>query len=194
MEQLGLTSTRELEDVVISTVYAGLLTAKLNPIRQEVQVSSIAPLRDVPPVTVSAIVSTLQQWSARCDATLAELEGTVARIRADAAKAAERKREGERLVSAAVEAAQKDGGLATDGSTTGGQGRRTRNSGQRTSHLRHQLNSGAGGSQVGASGAKRGSEKLMETTTGVDDDDEAMDLDDDGDGAPGQKRASRRKL
>lgn len=203
--QLGLRSTRELEDVVISAVYAGLLTAKLNPIRQEVQVSSVAPLRDVPPTTVSALVSTLQQWSARCDATLAELEGTVSRIRADAVRAAERKRENDQLVAAAVEAVntQKEGG---GGDASGGQsgGRRLRTSNnQRGSHVRQQMGAstgtaaagGSGAGQVGASGAKRGSEKLMEATTGADDeDDEAMDLDDDGDGKAGQKRASRRKL
>lgn len=194
--QLGLASARELEDVVISAVYAGLLTAKLNPARGEVQVSSVAPLRDVAPDTASALVSTLRRWSARCDATLAELEGTVSRIRADAARAAERRREDDQLVAAAVEAAaaQKEGDNIAAGGGGGAQGgRRLRTSNnQRGNQARQQA--GAGGSQVGASGAKRGSEKLMEATAGADDDDEAMDLDDDGDGTAGQKRASRRKL
>lgn len=197
MTQLGLASTRELEDVVISAVYAGLLTAKLNPIRQEVQVSSVAPLRDVPPTTVSSLVSTLQQWSARCDATLAELEGTVSQIRADAARAAERRRESDQLVTAAMEAAvaQKEGGDNGIGAGPG-VGRRMRTSNnQRGSHARQHMGAGpGGGNQAVGSGAKRGSEKLMEGTTGADEDDEAMDLDDDGDGTAGQKRASRRKL
>lgn len=202
--QLGLASTRELEDVVISAVYAGLLTAKLNPIRQEVQVNSVAPLRDVPPTTVSSLVSTLKQWSARCDATLAELEGTVSRIRADAVRAAERRRENDQIVTAAMEAAvaQKEGVDNTSGAGQG-VGRRLRTSNnQRGSHVRQQMgavpgggsSAGGSGNQAGGSGAKRGSEKLMEGTAGADEDDEAMDLDDDGDGTACQKRASRRKL
>lgn len=201
MTQLGLGSTRELEDVVISAVYAGLLTAKLNPIRQEVQVSSVAPLRDVPPTTVSALVLTLQQWSARCDATLAELEGTVSRIRADAARAAERRRENDAVVQGAIEAAaaQKESIDTNSGAGGQGTGRRIRTSNnQRGSNVRQQTSAGAGGGggghQAGASSAKRGSEKLMEGTVGAEEDDEAMDLDDDGDGTAGQKRASRRKL
>lgn len=187
---LQLSTARELEDVVINTVYAGLLAAKLNPARQEVQVSSVAPLRDVPSATVAGIVGTLQAWSARCDSTLAELEGTVARIRADAARAAERRREADRVVAAAVAAEEKNPGGGVGGVADGGAGGRSR---QRRAHgaavanLRSQI-SAAGGA------AKRGSEKLMEGTAGADDDDEAMDLDDDAGDALGQKRASRRKL
>lgn len=193
---LRLASARELEDVVISAVYAGLLTARLNPARQEVQVSSVAPLRDVPPSTVAGVVGTLHAWSARCDATLAELEATLARIRADAARAAEGRRAADRVVAAAVAAEEKSGpgggtGAAgaegVGGGGAGGKGRQRR------------LYSGASlrakQSSASASGAaKRGSEKLMETTAGDDEDDEAMDLDDDGGDSLGQKRASRRKL
>lgn len=193
---LQLPTARELEDVVISAVYAGLLTARLNPARQEVQVSSVAPLRDVPPTTVSDIVGTLKAWSARCDATLAELEGTVARIRADAAREADRRRENERVLAAAVAAEEKNavgggpggGGGSADGAG-GGRGRQRRAHGAAAANLRSQINAAAAG---GA--AKRGSEKLMEALAGAEDDDEAMDLDDDGGDVPGQKRASRRKL
>lgn len=171
-------------------MYAGLLTARLNPQRQEVQVSSVAPLRDVPPPTVAGIVSTLQQWSARCDATLAELEGTVSRIRADAARAFERNREAERVVAAAVADEQKNPGLssaAAGGGDAGGRSSRPRRAhGAAVANLRSHMTAGGG--------AKRGSEKLMEATAGMDEDDEAMDLDDDGGDVAGQKRASRRKL
>lgn len=166
-------------------MYAGLLTARLNPQRQEVQVSSVAPLRDVPPPTVAGIVNTLQQWSARCDATLAELESTVSRIRADAARAVERKREAERVVAAAIAEEQKNPGINAGGDA-GGRSRQRRAHGAAVANLRSHMSAGGG--------AKRGSEKLMEGMAGVDDDDEAMDLDDDGGDVPGQKRASRRKL
>ncbi|UKZ75909.1 COP9 signalosome complex subunit 7a [Trichoderma virens FT-333] len=40
---LGLSSVREVEDLVITAIYAGLLHATLDPARQAIQVSSIAP-------------------------------------------------------------------------------------------------------------------------------------------------------
>lgn len=197
-KHLGLSSSRELENIVISAINAGLVTAKLNPARQEVQVSSVAPLRDVPPSTVQGIVRTLQQWSARCDATLAELEDNVAKIRAEAARSEQRRREAERIVQAAVEAEEKSTGANGSGlaEVGGGPGSRLRG-GPRRAHISTiaNLRSHMGSAGIGASaggGSKRGSEKLMESMGGADDDDEAMDLDDDAE--VGQKRASRRKL
>ncbi|KUI58174.1 COP9 signalosome complex subunit 7a [Cytospora mali] len=172
---LGLASPREVEDVVISAVYAGLLSARLNPLRRVVQVASVAPLRDVQPATVPSIVATLQRWSARCDATLAEIEASIAGIKKEAARSANEKREWDRTFQAVVEAESRDPvdvtGAGAVGSAGGGRGPGRRLGG-------------------GSSGSKRGMEKLTE---GIDDHDEAMDLDDDGD-TVGQKRASRRKL
>lgn len=208
MRHLALPTTRELEDVVISAVYAGLLTAKLNPLRQEVQVSSVAPLRDVRPASIAGIVNTLQEWSARCDATLAELEASVSAIRAEAARSAERKRESERVVAAAIAAEEKNASGGVEGGAGAGSGSANTRHKQRkgygnaaVAHLKSQIVSGGGGGGGGSgvsgaganSGSKRGSEKLMESTAGTEEDDEAMDVDDDGE-VPGQKRASRRKL
>ncbi|KAH8766743.1 hypothetical protein F5883DRAFT_495771 [Diaporthe sp. PMI_573] len=169
-QHLGLSSPRDVEDLVISAVYAGLLNAKLNPLRSVVQVSSVAPLRDVQPGTVPSIVATLQNWSQRCDATLAEIEANIANIRREAARKANDKREWDRTFQAVVNAE----------STAGGGG------------------GGGGGSYHGAaagagSGSKRGMERLTEDRE--DDYDEAMDLDDGADAnTQNQKRTSRRKL
>ncbi|ROV89193.1 hypothetical protein VPNG_10215 [Cytospora leucostoma] len=195
---LDLTSPREVEDIVISAVYAGLLNAKLNPLRRVVQVSSVAPLRDVQPATVPSIVATLQQWSARCDATLAEIEESIAGIRKEAAKTANEKREWDRTFQAVVEAETRDptdaSGTGAGGSAGGGRGPGRRLGGGAAARTTRSSGGGSGGggapgAPVG-SGSKRGMEKLTE---GLDDHDEAMDLDDEGD-TPGQKRASRRKL
>lgn len=172
---LGLASARELEDVVISAVYAGVLAARLNPARQEVQVSSVAPLRDVAPPTIPSLVAVLQQWSARCDATLAELERNMATIRADAAVALERKREAESYVEAAVEAEEMEG--AGGGSGGGSLSARAVRS--------------ARGRPTPRGAPKRG---MMEVDADEEeDDDEAMDLDEEG-GDGKQKLARRRKL
>lgn len=212
---LGLASPREVEDVVISAVYAGLLEARLNPLRRVVQVSSVAPLRDVQPATVPAIVATLQRWSARCDATLAGIEASIAGIRSDAARSANERREWDRTFQAAVEAETKDpvdvtgtgtgagvgtgAGAGAAGSVVGGgrgPGRRLGGGAAARTGMRSGGSGGGGGggamqgAAAGASGSKRGMEKLTED---IDDHDEAMDLDDEGD-TVGQKRASRRKL
>lgn len=186
LAHLGLSSARELEDVVISAVYAGVLTARLNPARQEVQVSSVAPLRDVPPPTIPSLVSVLQQWSARCDATLAELERNMASIRADAAVALERKREADSFIEAAVEAEEMESSGAGAGGGSGG-GSGGGGSGSITARAVR-----AARSRATARGAsKRG---MMEVDADEEEeDDEAMDLDEEG-GEGKQKLARRRKL
>lgn len=218
-QHLGLASNREVEDLVISAVYAGLLNAKLNPLRSVVQVSSVAPLRDVQPGTVPSIVATLQNWSQRCDATLAEIEANIADIKREAARKANDKREWDRTFQAVVNAEASD---SSDPTTSGAPANGTRGAGRRLgggAAGRTGLRSAAGaaGGQVAAggaatgtgtgtgggfhhgaapgagSGSKRGMEKLTEGLE--DDDDEAMDLDDSADAiSQNQKRTSRRKL
>lgn len=204
-----------MEDLVISAVYAGLLNAKLNPLRSVVQVSSVAPLRDIQSGTVPSIVATLQNWSQRCDATLAEIEANIANIKREAARKASDKREWDRTFQAVVKAEISDpsdpaaGSISANG--TRGAGRRLGGGAAGRTGLRSNSGVGAGGpaaagggggggagsyhgTAVGAgSGSKRGMEKLTEGVE--DDDDEAMDLDDSADAtSQNQKRTSRRKL
>ncbi|KAJ0104164.1 cop9 signalosome complex subunit 7a [Diaporthe amygdali] len=206
-QHLGLASPREVEDLVISAVYAGLLNAKLNPLRSVVQVASVAPLRDVQPATVPSIVATLQNWSQRCDATLAEIEANIATIKKEAARKANDKREWDRTFQAVVTAETNEptdltgSGITANGGR--GAGRRLGGGAAGRTGLRAGSGGGAGagggggGSQAAAggagSGSKRGTDKLTEGLE--DDDDEAMDLDDNADAAgQNQKRTSRRKL
>ncbi|KAF5871916.1 putative pci domain-containing protein [Botrytis fragariae] len=76
--------SRELEDLVISAIYAGLITCTLDPYNQTVLVSSVSPLRDLPHSTIPSMLSTLSAWSARCTTTLSSLESQIASIKADA--------------------------------------------------------------------------------------------------------------
>ena len=80
---------RALEDLVISSIYGGLITAKLDTLAQRVDVSSVSPLRDLKPNSVPQLVAILDDWSGRCSGVLSEIEGQVSEVRA---KAAERKR------------------------------------------------------------------------------------------------------
>ena len=89
LSELSLPTTRALEDLVISSIYAGLLTAKLDTLSQRVDVSSVAPLRDLKPGSVPRMVSVLEDWDSRCVSVLGEIEGQVREIRR---KAQEQKR------------------------------------------------------------------------------------------------------
>ncbi|KAI9171827.1 COP9 signalosome subunit 7 (CsnG) [Paramyrothecium foliicola] len=89
---LDLSSARQLEDLVISAVYAGLLHATLDPARQCVQVFSVSPLRDLSPGSIPDMITSLKNWASRCGSTLADIETQVNGIRAAAAARASQQR------------------------------------------------------------------------------------------------------
>ena len=69
----------------MSAVYAGLLQAKLDPARAAVHVSSVAPLRDLPPLAIPGMIAALTTWADRCTSTLAGLETQIKDVHAAAA-------------------------------------------------------------------------------------------------------------
>ncbi|KAI9771141.1 MAG: hypothetical protein M1840_002492 [Geoglossum simile] len=97
LSALSLPTTRILEDLIISAIYAGLLTAKLDTHSQRVEVSSVAPLRDIPPNGVPAMQATLLEWESRCDAVLSDIELQIREVRRRAAERKARNREYVRL-------------------------------------------------------------------------------------------------
>jgi COP9 signalosome complex subunit 7 len=109
MRELDLTSTRDLENLVISAIYAGLLSGTLDPHHQRVSISSVSPLRDVSPSSIPSLITTLKEWSYRCHSTLSTLESQIAKIRADAARRHKEEKEWNANVEKMVE---KEGGAA----------------------------------------------------------------------------------
>ena len=99
LSELSLPTTRALEDLVISSIYAGLLTAKLDTLSQRVDVSSVAPLRDLKPGSVPRMVSVLEDWDGRCVSVLGEIEGQVREIRRKAQEQKRRETEHEKTVA-----------------------------------------------------------------------------------------------
>lgn len=87
---LDLPSRQALEELVISAVYAGLLRAQLNPKDSVVQINSVAPLRDVAPTAIGGLLSSLQAWAGRCEATLQSLSSQMTQLRAEADRRAAR--------------------------------------------------------------------------------------------------------
>ncbi|PHH72314.1 hypothetical protein CDD80_4631 [Ophiocordyceps camponoti-rufipedis] len=83
-QALGLASARQVEDVVIKAVYQGLLHATLDPARQTVRVTSVAPLRDLQPGSIPDIIAALNSWALRCTSTLTDIEAQMAQVRSAA--------------------------------------------------------------------------------------------------------------
>jgi COP9 signalosome complex subunit 7 len=83
---LELNSAVALEDLVITAIYGGLVSGTLDPKNQRVCISSTSPLRDVSPTSIPSLISTLHDWSGRCNSTLASLEQQIASIKSEAAR------------------------------------------------------------------------------------------------------------
>ncbi|KAI4104712.1 MAG: hypothetical protein LQ339_003790 [Xanthoria mediterranea] len=109
---LSLSSTRALEDLVISTIYAGLLVAKLDTKSQRVDVSSVSPLRDLPPARVPQLLSTLDTWNGRCVSVLDDLETQIKEVRQKALERRKREQRDETAVEKLVGQALKERGKA----------------------------------------------------------------------------------
>ncbi|KAJ4375529.1 hypothetical protein N0V86_007061 [Didymella sp. IMI 355093] len=95
---LDLPTARALEELITTAIYAGLLTATLDPAHSRVTVTSIAPLRDLAPGSLPRLQSTLATWGTRCDAALADLEAQVDRVRRDAVEREKLRRKKERAI------------------------------------------------------------------------------------------------
>lgn len=89
MKFLGLQSHAELESLVTKAIYSSLIAARLSPASSPpiVRVSSVAPLRDVRPQSVDAMVSVLSDWQGRCQDVINGIEAEITKIRTEAQKA-----------------------------------------------------------------------------------------------------------
>lgn len=133
--------------------------------------SAVAPLRDLPPASIPAMLSTLDAWSARCVSTLADLEAQIEGVKADARRrhdAAKRDRDDlERALAQDSRSSQP----GEKGAAQGG-------SGDLFAQLNRRLGAGAA--------SKRGNGGLDR------DDSDDMDVDEDVDDGP-EQRGSRSK-
>jgi COP9 signalosome complex subunit 7 len=83
---LSLSDATALESLVTSCIYANLLTARLSPTSTPptVHITAVAPLRDLRPQSLPALLQILSTWSSRCDATIADLESKINTIKVNA--------------------------------------------------------------------------------------------------------------
>lgn len=83
----------ELEEVITNAIYNGLIHGRLDPRGQRVNITSVAPLRDVSKTDIPTLQDTLKDWSDRCTSTLSDLENQIALVKAEAVE--RRKKEAE---------------------------------------------------------------------------------------------------
>ncbi|SLM36112.1 Proteasome component (PCI) domain [Lasallia pustulata] len=93
LTSLSIPTPLALETLIISAIYANLLTATLSPLTSRVHVTSIAPLRDPPTNSLPRLISILSDWDRRCMGALRELEAQVQDIRGRAKEERRRERE-----------------------------------------------------------------------------------------------------
>lgn len=107
---LDLPTTRSLEELITSAIYAGLLTATLDPAHSLVAVTSVAPLRDLAPGSLPAMQAALADWSTRCDSALKDLEARVADVRKAAVDREKTRRKKERVQEVTMATSEEKGG------------------------------------------------------------------------------------
>lgn len=133
---LDLPTPRALEQLLTTAIYAGLLTATLDPAHSVVSVTSVAPLRDLAPGSLPALQATLASWSNRCDSALQDLELRVVEVRRAAVEREILRRKKERALEVMLASSEdkgkggkaRDEGYedAMDIDEQGGSGRQTR--------------------------------------------------------------------
>lgn len=107
---LQLSSNHELESLITTAIYSGLLTARLSPTSTppRVHITSVAPLRDLRPESLSAILRILKTWEGRCVSTITELESQINIISTSAAERTALQRKRQDVVDTAVVQSEND--------------------------------------------------------------------------------------
>lgn len=110
LASLQLSSNHELESLMTAAIYAGLLTARLSPTSSppRVHITSVAPLRDPRPQSLSAVLHILRTWEGRCVSTISELDAQISAISSSAAQRTALQRKRTEVVDTAVVQSEND--------------------------------------------------------------------------------------
>ena len=92
MRELDLQTQAELEQLLTGALSAGLVTGTLDPLHSIAAITSVAPLRDLPPGSAPKLVSVLEDWEGRCDGALKDIDAWIQQIRTEAEKRGKQER------------------------------------------------------------------------------------------------------
>ncbi|KAH2471305.1 hypothetical protein KXV71_009491 [Aspergillus fumigatus] len=129
MDALSISAPAELESLVTKAIYSSLITARLSPSSNPpfVNVTSVAPLRDIKPQSLPMMISLLTQWESRCGDVISDIEAEIAKVKTNAAKRRAKEQARAALLEKALASAD---GSAKD-VTGGGSGSRRHGGSQR---------------------------------------------------------------
>ncbi|KAH2708974.1 hypothetical protein KXV24_000612 [Aspergillus fumigatus] len=129
MDALSISAPAELESLVTKAIYSSLITARLSPASNPpfVNVTSVAPLRDIKPQSLPMMISLLTQWESRCGDVISDIEAEIAKVKTNAAKRRAKEQARAALLEKALASAD---GSAKD-VTGGGSGSRRHGGSQR---------------------------------------------------------------
>lgn len=115
MKALSISNPADLESLVTTAIYSSLLTARLSPASSPptVNVTSVAPLRDVKPQSLSKMISVLADWESRCGGVISDIEAEIANIKANAEKEKVKERARATAFEKALNECTSDKGLET---------------------------------------------------------------------------------
>ncbi|KAJ5564629.1 hypothetical protein N7513_000871 [Penicillium frequentans] len=123
MSALSLSTPGDLEALVTTAIYSSLLTARLSPAATPptINVTSVAPLRDVQPRSLPEMISVLEEWQLRCGDVIGDLEAEIQAVKLNAAKRAAKEAAHQRLFDEALEK-RKAAGPGSGGAGVGNAG------------------------------------------------------------------------
>ena len=149
LSALSLPTSRDLEGLVTRAIYAGLLSAELNPLHARVDVASVSPLRDLAPNSVSSMINMLEEWEQRCAEVETDIQERLVRIKEVARERTVQRRIEEQMRDKAAKAvaSEKLGGEGVEG--------RKRVVYEDMDGDRMDVDGGYGGGRGGHRGAKR---------------------------------------
>jgi COP9 signalosome complex subunit 7 len=132
MDALSISAPAELESLVTKAIYSSLITARLSPASDPpfVNVTSVAPLRDIKPQSLPTMISLLTQWESRCGDVISDIEAEIAKIKSNAAK----RRAKEQARAALLEKALASADGSAQDAAEGGPGSRKLGGAQRFGH------------------------------------------------------------
>ena len=139
LTSLSLPSAAALETLVTQSIYASLLTARLSPTSNPplIHITSVAPLRDLRPLSLPEYANVLAVWQSRCDSVINNLEENIKAIRNQAAARKHLSRKRQDVVDHAVltKAEQEEGKVTAGGMSLRAKGKGSGNKRDLEEHM-----------------------------------------------------------
>lgn len=113
LEELGISTVRDLEDLIIEGIAAGVFQGKLDQKNCHFEVDFVIG-RDIRKIDIGNIVGVLSAWCDNCDTTLSTIENQVEKVNKERADTIRHKAELEQRITEVKAAVKSQGGEGED--------------------------------------------------------------------------------